>query len=241
MKTKKLVMSTLTLAALVGGSVTSLAATIDESTKGTSEASVQFEADTEVEIPDPGGEGGEGETPWEPDPEKPLDPKPGELMITYISDLNFGTQKKSDDKFYAAADKGKDGVEAVPFVATKDSRGSERKGWTLTAKLDAPLTAGTSSLDTELKLVGNKYNSTDAAAPAAVKEVTLSGEAQDVSTANELQGVGAWSMAMGELQGEEGNKTTTGVVLEIPKSVAKDAEVSYSTTVTWELISDPVA
>ena len=71
-------------------------------------------------------------------PDDPNDPNinGGELMITYASNLNFGDQEKSGTSWNALADTVNGGTAITPFVGTKDSRGTDRKGWVLTAKQD---------------------------------------------------------------------------------------------------------
>ena len=73
-----------------------------------------------------------------PAPNPTPNPNKGELMLSYASDLNFGTQIKSDTTFFAKADIDSNGVKFLPFITVEDYRGTERKGWKLTAKQDSP-------------------------------------------------------------------------------------------------------
>lgn len=198
----------------------------------------------------------------------PVDPNEdgAELMISYASNLNFGTQSKQGTSWNALADKvyktdaegnhvvGEDGEkelkEVTPFVATKDSRGSSRKGWVLTAKQDAAFKDGEDELKgAEIYLSGLRYAVVDGAPSFVADEITLNNQPQEVSKAGVDEGIGAWSLALGKLngevaQGEDENKvtnqTTSGVTLNVPSTSAKNTG-TYSTTVTWELTADPTA
>lgn len=210
-------------------------------------ATVTFEADedtgTIVDPDDPdGGDGGV-------DPVDPSNPEGAELMISYASNLNFGTQSKQGTSWNALADKvyKTDGngekveVEATPFVATKDSRGASREGWVLTAKQDGAFKDGNDELKgAEINLSGLRYAVKNGAPGFVAEEITLNDQPQEVSKAGDDEGIGAWSLALGELQGEEGSQTTNGVTLNVPSTSAKNTG-TYSTTVTWELTADPTA
>ncbi|HAZ7957778.1 TPA: WxL domain-containing protein [Enterococcus faecalis] len=210
--------------------------------------------------PDGGDEDGGGIDPVDPNEDG------AELMISYASNLNFGTQSKQGTSWNALADKvyktdaegnhvvGEDGEkelkEVTPFVATKDSRGSSRKGWVLTAKQDAAFKDGEDELKgAEINLSGLRYAVVDGAPGFVADEITLNDEPQEVSKAGVDEGIGAWSLALGKLdgeveQGEDENKvtnqTTSGVTLNVPSTSAKNTG-TYSTTVTWELTADPTA
>lgn len=100
-----------------GGSV--FAADYTDATTAKTDAIIQFEKD---------------EDPT--NPVDPTNPTGGELMINYASKLDFGTHKKTETTFHSKADEMKDGSKVTPFVSVKDSRGTDRKGWSLTAKQD---------------------------------------------------------------------------------------------------------
>ena len=112
-----------------GGSV--FAADYTDATTAKTDAIIQFDKDNDPINPvDP-------VDPDKPvDPVDPINPNGGELMITYASKLDFGTHKKTELTFNAMADEMKDGTKITPFVSVKDSRGTDRKGWSLTAKQD---------------------------------------------------------------------------------------------------------
>ena len=198
----------------------------------------------------------------EPDPDKKPNPTPnpigGELMLSYTPDLKFGTQLKSDTTFFARADKGSNGNEFLPFISVEDNRGSERKGWTLTAKQDAPF----QSKDGKKELKGATitfsnlfYDARTGAPKAASSEIVLSTQTQELATSDTTNGVGAWSLGLGSKL-EEGivdytadkdgkmtpvkGQVTKGVKLSIPSTSVKES-ATYSTTITYELIADPTA
>lgn len=210
--------------------------------------------------PDGGDEDGGGIDPVDPNEDG------AELMISYASNLNFGTQSKQGTSWNALADKvyktdaegnhvvDEDGEkelkEVTPFVATKDSRGSSRKGWSLTVKQDAAFKDGEDELKgAEINLSGLRYAVEDGAPGSVAEKITLNDQPQEVSKAGVDKGIGAWSLALGKLDGEveqgEGenkvtNRTTSGVTLNVPSTSAKNTG-TYSTTVTWELTADPTA
>ncbi|EKK0901670.1 WxL domain-containing protein, partial [Enterococcus faecalis] len=169
MKKKQLFAGAAVLAMLSAGGVsaatTALAQEYDEDgLSAKTNATVTFEADedtgTIVDPDDPnGGDGGV-------DPVDPSNPEGAELMISYASNLNFGTQSKQGTSWNALADKvyktdengEKVEAEATPFVATKDSRGASREGWTLTVKQDGAFKDGDDELKgAEIVLSGLRY------------------------------------------------------------------------------------
>ncbi|MFP7307083.1 WxL domain-containing protein [Enterococcus faecalis] len=189
--------------------------------------------DTPVDPSDP-------DTPINPDdPNNPPNPNGGELMITYASNLNFGSQDKSEKSWNALADSVNGGTKIVPFIGTKDSRGSDRKGWVLTAKQDGAFkdSEGNELLGAELSLSNLVYAAREGAPQASTSKLTLSASAQEIARANGEQGIGSWSLGLGQL---DNNGQTNGVTLSVPGTTAKNT-TSYTTSVTWELTADPSA
>lgn len=189
--------------------------------------------DTPVDPSDP-------ENPVNPDdPNNPPNPNGGELMITYASNLNFGSQDKSGKNWNALADSVNGGTKIAPFVGTKDSRGSERKGWVLTAKQDGAFkdSEGNELVGAELSLSNLFYADKAGAPQASTGKLTLSATAQEIAKANEEQGIGSWSIGLGQL---DSNGQTDGVTLSVPGTTAKNT-AAYTTSVTWELTADPTA
>lgn len=237
MKFKNLVMSSIVLGSLMGATTTALAAEYDPENpdKAQTSATINFIADEEPEQPvDP-------EDPDNPiDPVDPINPNGGELMITYASKFDFGSQTKSGTTWNALADNLKDGTKVVPFVGTKDSRGTDRKGWVLTAKQDGAFkdSQGNELTGAELTLSNLSYTDKEGAPTAKAGTVTLSTTPEEIASAGSNQGIGSWSVALGSLQGEAGSETTNGVTLSVPGTTAKNTD-TYSTTVTWELTADP--
>lgn len=266
MKKKQLFAGAAVLAMLSAGGVSAATTALaqdyvnDEDGKYASaktNATVTFEADEDTgtivdpDDPDDGDEDGGGIDPVDPNENG------AELMISYASNLNFGTQSKQGTSWNALADKvyktdaegnhvvDEDGEkelkEVTPFVATKDSRGASRKGWSLTVKQDGAFKDGNDELKgAEIVLSGLRYGGDQGAPTPKAEAITVSNEAKEVSNATTEQGIGAWSLALGSLQGEEGAKTTNGVTLNVPSISAKNTG-DYSTTVTWELTADPSA
>ena len=194
-----------------------------------------------------------------PAPNPTPNPNKGELMLSYASDLNFGTQLKSDTTFFAKADIDSNGVKFLPFITVEDYRGTERKGWKLTAKQDSPFK---SVKDNKKELAGatitfsNLFYDDEAGAPnAASGDITLTTQAVDLATTNTTNGVGPWSLGLGRKL-EEGvvdytvdkagkstpvkGQVTKGVKLSIPSNSVKNTD-RYTTTITYDLIADPTA
>ncbi|EOJ65471.1 WxL domain-containing protein [Enterococcus faecalis] len=187
-------------------------------------------------------------------PVDPINPNGAELMISYASNLNFGLHKsKTGTSFNALADKvwvdesHTETKEVTPFVATKDSRGASRKGWVLTARQENAFIGENQQplKGAELSLSNLAYADLVGAPTATTNKIVLNEEAKEVAKAGINQGVGAWSLAMGQLDGsiEQGedkvmNKTTSGITLSLPANTVIDTQ-TYSTTITWELATDP--
>lgn len=239
-----LVLNSLILGGLILGSTCASAAEYTSATEAKTDAVVSFTNDTDPVNPvDP-------EDPEVPvDPVNPINPEGAELMITYVSDFNFGTQKKSESTWHALADKiysdssKTDTREVVPFVSTKDSRGTDRKGWVLTVKQDGAFLDGENNelKGAEIELSGLRYETTTnkQGKPNILSPtITLTKEAQDVAKADSNTGIDQWSLALGSLQGKQGEQTTNGVTLNVPKSTAKNT-ATYTTSITWELAADP--
>ncbi|SPP29360.1 WxL domain-containing protein [Brochothrix thermosphacta] len=225
-----------TLAALTVGGATVDAASYPNSTEAKTEAKIKFLEDTSVTPVDP-------KDPTIPvDPVDPPNPNVGELMITYASDLDFGDHEKMTNNWKALGDEMKDGSFMAPFVSMKDSRGSEREGWSLQAKLDAPFTTskGTELTGAELKYSNMTTASTQTGAPTVVSgEVNVNQvSAQEIMSADVDQGVGNWAVGLGSLDGTDAKATTNGVALTAPTTTAKDTD-TYKTTVTYTLVADP--
>ncbi|HBI1784205.1 TPA: WxL domain-containing protein [Enterococcus faecalis] len=267
MKKKQLFAGAAVLAMLsAGGTSTVFADDADKEWNGTeksatTQATVTFLEDDETgtivdpDNPDGGDEDGNGGV----DPVDPTNPNGAELMISYASNLNFGAHKsKTATSFNALADKVYADAEhtttkeVTPFVATKDSRGTDRKGWSLQAKLDDAFKDGSGAVleGAELSLSQLRYANVEGAPTvSAAEKLVVDQEGVEVSNAGKEQGIGAWSLALGQLdgevkQGEEDNeetfKTTSGVTLSVPSTTSKNTS-TYSTTVTWELVADPSA
>ncbi|WP_242366054.1 WxL domain-containing protein [Enterococcus faecalis] len=225
------------------GGVVSFAAEYPSPTKAKTDAAITFEKGEDPDKPvDP-------EDPDKPvDPVDPINPNGDELMLTYVSNFNFGSQKKTDSKWQALADRvytdtsKSDTREVVPFVATKDVRGTDRKGWVITARLESAFkdSNGNELKGAEMNLSNMNYIKEEGAPLIVNEKVTLSTEAQEISKATSENGVGNWSLALGQLQGTEGSKTTNGVELNVPTTSTKNA-TTYKTSIIWELTADPTA
>ncbi|HHZ8017998.1 TPA: WxL domain-containing protein [Enterococcus faecalis] len=259
MKKKQLFAGAAVLAMLSAGGVSTATTVLaeegewpvykDETTAKTKAEITFLEDDDTGNIVDPDNPGDGDGNGGGVDPVDPSNPNGAELMISYASNLNFGTQKKSATSWNALADKvyaneaQTETREVTPFVATKDSRGTSRKGWSLQAKQDDVFKDGSGAVlvGAELSLSNLRYADKNGAPNATEGKIVLGEEAKEISLAGTDEGIGAWSLALGEL-GEAGaqGRTTNGVTLSVPSTSAKNTG-TYSTTVTWELSADPSA
>ncbi|HFP6581201.1 TPA: WxL domain-containing protein [Enterococcus faecalis] len=233
-----LVCGALLLSMLAGGATQVFAdgQTYPDSEHAKTTGSIDFKEDNEVVDPvDP------------TDPEKPVDPTDptnpngAELMLIYASNFKFGEQEKLGNEWNAVGDLMKDGTYLTPFVSTKDSRGTDRKGWTLTAALSKGFKDkdGNALEGAELELSNMFYSDKINGAPTAkAGVVTLSDVAQEVASADSEKGIGVWSLGLGELNGTDEKATTNGVTLKVPTTSSKNS-TTYSAEITWELTAAP--
>lgn len=256
MKLRYLLMSAAVLTSTAGTALAPIIvnadATSTDATHVTSKGSIQFSDDkTPVNPVDPDNP----DTPVVP--VNPINPNGAELMITYASDINFGTQSKSaGNSWNAYADKVKAPTkedanatkDVVPFVSVKDSRGTDRKGWKLTVKQDDDFKNGNAVLaGATLKFSGLRYADGDLMPTAVPSTITLTKEAQNVATADATHGSGNTSLALGTLKEEteksydkEGNEVNTkvnktaGINLSVPTGTVINTG-TYTTSVTYEL------
>lgn len=232
MKTKSLLMSAVILATVASNVTPAFAADYTNATHANTTAGLEFEKDDSPVNPTDPDNPGENI-----DPDKPVNPDGAELMINYASDLQFGKQQKNGTSFFAQGDKMKDGSFKTPFVSTKDSRGTEREGWTLTAALSKGFTDGEDNAlkGAELSFSNMYYGEAVGAPTATAGKVVLGTEAQEVSKATTTSGIGSWSLGLGKLDAEK--NVTNGVELSVPSSSAKNTG-TYTAEVTWELTAD---
>ncbi|MTD40215.1 hypothetical protein GIX45_16665 [Erwinia sp. CPCC 100877] len=252
MKIKNLLICGALLApTMVGGSVAHAQnyTTDTDGAHATTDANITFDEDKDPVLP---------VDPDNPNHEvKPDNPNTGvgELMISYASNLDFGTgNKKSKGEFFANADNVKDTdanktpIKITPFVSIKDSRGADRKGWTLTATLDSDFKTadGKHNLKGATITLSGLYSgagsSTDPNAPTTVGSVELvslesGGGEQPIATASATSGVGRNSIGLGKL--DPTTNKTKGVKLNVPNSIIVEKGVEYKATVTYHLTEAP--
>lgn len=239
MKKKSILASSCALVFIILGTASSAFATsYTDASHSTSNATITFEEDKEAgPIVDP-------TNPTDPIlPDGPVNPTGSELMITYTSDLNFGTQSKQNKTWNALGEQVTDVNSGntrniAPFISVKDTRGTSRKGWSLTVKQDEDFkdTDGKVLTGAELSY-SNLVSALTVGAPTVKSGVISIGkDAAEFASADTNTGVGSWSIGLGSYDTELG--TTNGVTLKVPTTTAKNTG-SYSTTLTYELISDP--
>lgn len=195
---------------------------------------ITFKAGTDVTDPtDP-------TDPDNPNPTNPIDPtdptnpgtgNQGPLSIDYVSNIEFGTQEiGSGTTVYHAKNEN-------PFVQVTDKRGTG-SGWNLTAKATAfKSTDGTKVLTgAELTFqngVLKKKTSNISGAPANSDVTFSNADAQMMINAEADTGRGTWlDVFSGNLDDNE------NVQLKVLSGTA-DADVEYTSTISWELADAP--
>lgn len=247
MMKKCLLVSSLVLPLLLGGTVAS-AQTYGTATKGQGEGSIKFEhGDAEIMSPE------DNKTIVEPIGEINL--AKDDLVLQYVSNFNFGNQKTTTEaKSYNAkldtVKKANVDTKVVPFVSTKDLRTDRKAGWTLNVT-PSKFTTGTGANEVELKgvemvILNSLYNGTPIAPSTNPKVVTNASNTTGVklipgspiqiasSTKATDEGLGSYSLALGDVSGE----TTTGVKLNVPANTAMKTE-TYKAILDWELVAAP--
>lgn len=234
----------MTTAILVGsiglGSLNAQAAEYEDATNATSQGTITIleNEDGDNVIPDPE----DPDQPIEPDPDNPINPNPGLLRINYISDFDFGEHMNTSSAITMNAKLDsflldEQGIERVPLVAVQDLRGSDRKGWELQVSQPEGLTDedGHELNGATITLSNLRYTNPTNTPTVTSGNIVLNTEGQTLAIADETQGAGAWSLALGNATNEG---TTDGVQLHIPTNTVKN-NTEYSTTLVWELIADP--
>lgn len=235
MKTTTFLTSAVVLVSFLGS--TSAFAVEYEDAKAITDAQVEFEKSTgPIDPVDP--ENPEGITP-----ELPTNPNVGDFGILYASDFNFGKHENvgSDVSANVLAVEDTKGNKILPNIQTVDLRGSDRKGWVLTAKVNGAFTDKDKNELKGAELVFSKlaYKGTAPDAPTAKSgEITLSSTAQELASANNENGAGVWALAFGSL--DSNREMADGATLNVPKNTVVNA-TTYSTTITYELVADPAS
>ncbi|MEC5317208.1 WxL domain-containing protein [Enterococcus casseliflavus] len=235
MKIKNLLICGALLApTMLGATIANADQAYPEAGKATTDAIIQFEKDDQPTDPvDP-------DDPDNPlDPTDPTNPTGAELMITYASKLDFGTHKNTESSFSALGDEMSDGTFKSPLISIKDARGTERTGWTLTAKIDGDFKDSKGEVLKGAEVTySNMYSGNgEATAPTVVtSSVTLTDQEQAIAGADTTNGGGQHSIGLGQL--DSATNTTNGVTLTVPNGTAINAD-QYKTTITYNLTADP--
>ncbi len=224
LKTKIISASMVTVLGALMFSQSALATTYQDDLNATSPVTVLIEDEDSLVIPpiDPEGP-----------PIIPIDPnpEPGALAIRYISSLDFGQVfvDGSEQMIRALPDVDTQGAEFSNLVSLRDVRSStNRDGWTLTVKQDQELLEGST-------ITMNPYINDLVAERLEVSaggEIILNSDAQVFARTNTNTNPSG-SLSIGMAQPGE------SVALTIPEEEYEAGE--YTTTLTWELISGPMA
>lgn len=193
------------------------------------------------------------------DPEEPgeeiVDPEitvpgDGRFMVTYAADFNFGEVEVNsrEQTVYAEVIKvtTANGVEGtrVPWISTRDIRGSDRSPWTLNVSA-TELTDGNDNIlrGAYMTLSNLHYSDLERSPQTVTDEVNLLDTAQPIAHTTIFSeengtvdtGVGDWSLSLGA----RNDNTTDGVKLTIPRNTVINENVEYTATITWDLETAP--
>ncbi|ABS21045.1 MULTISPECIES: WxL domain-containing protein [Bacillus cereus group] len=213
-----------------------------------SKAFIKFQENTDHVDPINPNNPGDNVEPVKPDdPNNPHEQGTnGPLSIDYVSNFKFEEQKASgnNEVYYANLDtvvkKGtKETLEVPNYIQVTDNRGTN-KGWKLTVKQNEQFQTekGVELEGAVLTLKnGTLQSASGNAAPTTNQEgIQLTpGQASDVITAKENQGMGTWTNAFGATN-DEAKKS---VELSVPGK-AKKEKAMYTTSLTWELKETPM-
>lgn len=242
-KTTLITTSALTLATLVGTSVTVLAAPGEIPANYDSNAVVKFIPDDSTTPPvDP-------INPVDPvspvDPTNPDGPNPGTngpLSIDFASSFYFGENKiTSKDKVYNATPQElSDGSTRPNYAQVTDNRGGA-KGWKLQVKQNGQFktTAGEELTGAMMSFKnGQSASESTSPVPSVVKDsfdltTDGTGAVEDIMAATAGEGAGTWVYRFGD----DVTKSES-VTLSVPGKTTKMAD-AYSTSLTWTLTDVP--
>ncbi|MGN4444741.1 WxL domain-containing protein [Bacillus cereus group sp. MYBK79-1] len=212
-----------------------------------SKAFIQFEKNTDIVKPvSPLDPNIEVETKDPNDPKDPHEPgTAGPLSIDYASNFQFETHKASgnNEVYYASLDsvteKGASDKTEVPnYVQVTDNRGTNA-GWKLSVTQNDQFKTTDNKELTGAALTlknGTPNSAAGSDAPTAAQDIALvPGQASDVLTAQEDQGMGTWVNTFGKSV-EDAKKS---VELSVPGKTKKE-QAQYTTSLTWELKDAPM-
>lgn len=246
MKKKVLVSSALGLM-IIGTGTASFAATYQDDLNAKGTGVIEFEEGDEPGIVDP-------TDPTNPvDPIDPVNPATGDLRIQYVSDFDFGKQKRNlnglkvnsnlvevKEKPAAEGEEGKL-IKVVPFVSTLDLRAERNTGWNLTVKASQFETADKVAIKGgEVTLSNANYAGTDNHKPVVGTEFSkkegvalIPGTQFEIASADasKEQGIGSYSLALGK----EKDGLTDGVTFSMPAKSTVKLDTKYTATFDWKL------
>jgi hypothetical protein len=232
--TKYWVLSILILFFIFSMAVSVSADEVNEVSSYESDASITFtpgeDAPPVVDPDDPS-------MPYDPDPNDPTEPHDpptgdtGPLTLDYVSSVHFGEQMiEADTQIYESAT-------LRPFIQVTDRRGTG-EGWNVTAQASYFTSGEEVSLPGALLTFsgGEAVSTSTSDAPRPHDPVTLytGGDAANVVTAGEDQGLGSWITRWFPAEEAAYNDNVT---LEVPAGAATTGE--HAAVITWTLTSGP--
>lgn len=170
------------------------------------------------------------ETGWIPLDEEPIIADDEGIGIVFVSNINFGVTKDQNGSYKAILDN----MNELPNIKIASKIIDSNAKWTLVvSKLkdftddNADVIKGATITLKDIYLNGISHDRSD---------IALSSTPQVVVTDNFKEG--AHKVEFGKAVEEENVLKTNGVTLDIPKGTTK-LKNTYSSTLLWELISDP--
>lgn len=249
------------LATALGGNVQQAFATdYSSATEAQSEGKIEFE-DADNTILDPSN------PEVEVVPSLPANTNKGDLVLQYVSDFDFGKHQKTLNEFTTfalpdtvtgTADETNTKYNVPLFVSTKDMRTDRGNGWTLSvtasnfysvANADESYSGGTELKGGEVVFTNANYSQSDEFSPIINDKAASTDLAnglvltpnQELVVANadasKNQGLGSYSLALGNLVDDNGSQKVNGVTFRMPAKTAVDT-AEYQATFDWELKAD---
>ena len=175
--------------------------------------------------------------PYDPDPEDPTDPQDppteesGPLTLDYVSSVNFGEQQiESSTQVYES-------TTLRPFIQVTDRRGTG-EGWNVTAQASGFTSSGNETLPGAVLTFANGtvISTSTSPAPTTTDPVVLNtgGEAANVVTAAEDEGLGSWITRWFPAGAGDTNDSVT---LQVPGGSATTGD--HTAVITWTLTAGP--
>lgn len=232
---KKWLLSVLVMFFIFSMAVSVSAEDVIEGSSYESDAHITFTpGDGAPEVVDPD----DPSMPYDPDPNDPTVPQDpptgdtGPLTLDYVSSVYFGEQMiEAETQIYES-------TTLQPFIQVTDRRGTG-EGWNVTAQLSSFMNEEEVTLPGSVLTFSDgeavSTSRSDAPEPNNLVVLNTGGDAAEVVTAAEDEGLGSWITRWFPTEDEAA--TNDNVTLEVPAGTATEGE--HTAVITWTLTSAP--